>query len=250
MPMPDETTQDKLLGGRVQLTQPAAGFRAGIDPIFLAAAVPAAAGEKVLEVGCGSGAASLCLAARVEGAFVTGLDSDRALVRLAGVNADSNGFAGRVQFFVGDLLAPPIRLAAASFDHVMANPPFRPVDTGQASPDPARAAAMVEGKAGLEDWLRFSLMMTRHTGTITFIYAADRLDALLASLYGRVGGITIFPLWPTPGRTKPAKRVLVIGRRGAKGPLTLMPGLVLHRPDGSYTEEAESVLRHGKAIDW
>ena len=247
--MAEETTEDQLLGGRVRLMQPASGFRASIDAVFLAAAVPATAGEKVLEVGCGSGAASLCLAARVDGTYVTGLDSDRGLVRLANANADANGFAGRVQFFVGDLLAPPIRLAAASFDHVMANPPFRPADAGQASPDPARAAAMVEGKAGLEDWLRFSLMMTRHNGTVTLIYAADRLDALLAALYGRVAGIAIFPLWPA-ARTKPTKRVLVIGRRGSKAPMTLMPGLALHRPDGNYTEEAEAVLRRGKAIDW
>lgn len=248
--MAEDVTEDQLLGGRIRLSQPANGFRAGIDPVFLAAAVPAAAGEKVLEVGSGSGAASLCLAARVDGAFVTGLESDRTLVRLAGVNAEANGFTGRVQFFVGDLLAPPIRLAAASFDHVMANPPFRPADSGQASPDPARAAAMVEGKAGLEDWLRFALMMTRHNGTVTMIYAADRLDTLLASVYGRLGGIVVFPLWPAVNSAKPAKRVLVIGRRGSKAPMTLMRGLVLHRPDGSYTEEAELVLRRAQAIDW
>lgn len=248
--MAEDVTEDQLLGGRLRLTQPASGFRASIDPLFLAAAVPAIAGEKVLEVGSGSGAASLCLAARIEGVFVTGLESDRTLVRLAGGNAEANGFAGRVQFFVGDLLAPPIRLAAASFDHVMANPPFRPPETGTVSPDPARASAMVEGNAGLEDWLRFALMMARLNGTVTLIYAADRLDALLAAVYGRLGGIVVFPLWPTGDRSKPAKRVLVIGRRGSKAPLTLMPGLVLHRPDGSYTEGAEAVLRHGRAIDW
>lgn len=248
--MAEDVTEDRLLGGRVRLSQPASGFRAGIDPVFLAAAVPATAGEKVLEVGSGSGAASLCLAARIEGAFVTGLETDRTLVRLASLNAEANGFAGRVQFFIGDLLAPPIRLAAASFDHVMANPPFRAPDSGQASPDPARAAAMVEGKAGLEDWLRFALMMARHNGTVTMIYAAERLDALLASLNGRLGGIVIFPLWPAAEASKPAKRVLMIGRRGSKAPMTLMRGLVLHRPDGSYTEDAEAILRHGRAIDW
>ncbi len=248
--MAEDQTEDHLLGGKVVLRQPASGFRASIDPVFLAAAVPVAGGEKVLEVGCGSGAASLCLAARVAGAFITGLDTDRALVRLAGGNAEANGVAGRVQFFVGDLLAPPIRLAAASFDHVMANPPFRSATDAQPSPDPARAAATVEGKAQLEDWLRFCLMMTRHNGTVTLIYAADRLDELLASLYGRMGGIAVFPLWPSGDRSKPSKRVLVTGRRGAKSPMTLMPGLVLHRPDGRYTEAAEAVLRHGQPIDW
>ncbi|MEL6264223.1 MAG: methyltransferase, partial [Pseudomonadota bacterium] len=60
-------THDRLLGGRVGLTQPRQGYRAATDPVLLAAAVPAAAGETVLELGIGAGAAVLCLAARVPG---------------------------------------------------------------------------------------------------------------------------------------------------------------------------------------
>ena len=241
-------TEDRLLGGRVCLTQPATGFRTGIDAVFLAAAVPARAGDKVLDVGAGTGAAALCLASRLAEASVTGLDADRALVRLANINAEANGFSGRVEFFLGDLVHPPIRLAAASFDHVMANPPFRSAGSGRVPADAGRARATIEDGARLDHWLRFCLMMARPQGTVTLIYAADRLDDLLVSLSGRLGGLVVYPLWPGGGTSKPAKRVLVAGRRSSQAPLALMPGLVLHRPDGSYTPQADAVLRGGEAI--
>lgn len=244
------TTEDRLLGGRVRLTQPADGFRAGIDAVFLAAAVPAAGDDKVLDVGAGSGAAALCLAARVGSARITGLEADRTLVRLANANAEANGCGGRVEFFLGDLMQPPMRFAAASYDHVMANPPFRPAGVGRLPEDPRRARSMVEDKAELEHWLRFCLMMTRAHGSLTLIYTADRLDALLLALAGRLGGLAIFPLWPG-GRDdgRAAKRVIVSGRRLSQAPLALLPGLVLHRPDGGFTAAAEAVLRHGEALD-
>ncbi len=69
-----ETSVDGLLDGRVRLRQPLAGYRAAIDPVFLAAAVPAEPSESLLDLGCGAGAAALCLLARVPGTRVTGLE--------------------------------------------------------------------------------------------------------------------------------------------------------------------------------
>ena len=174
--------------------------------------------------------------------------SDRTLVRLANANAEANGVGGRAEFFLGDLVHPPIRFAAASFDHVMANPPFRSAGSGRIPADAGRARATVEDRAGLDHWLRFCLMMARPHGTVTLIYAADRLDDLLVALAGRLGGLVVFPLWPGGGAQKPAKRVLVSGRRTSQAPLALMPGLVLHRPDGTFTPQADAVLRGGEAI--
>ena len=245
--MTEPVTDDRLLGGRVRLRQPAEGFRTSIDAVLLAAAVPAAAGDAVLDVGAGTGAAALCLAARLDGVQVTGIESDRTLVRLAGDNAEASGLSSRARFYLGDLAAPPIRLSPASFDHVMANPPFVPAGRGRPPRHSARAQAMVEGPAMLADWLDFCLRMVRQGGTITVIQRADRLDDVLTGLAGRLGAIVILPLWPHA--QVPAKRVIVAGRKGSAAPLTLLPGLVLHRPDGGFTAEAEEVLREAAAIN-
>jgi len=244
--MAEPLTDDRLLDGRVNLRQPATGFRAAIDSVLLAAAVSADAGDAVLDVGSGAGAAALCLAVRAEGAMVTGIDSDRTLVRLAADNAEATGVAARARFYLGDLASPPVRLSPASFDHVMANPPFAAEGSGRVPADPARARAMVEGEVRLAGWLDFCLKMVKSGGTVTVIQRADRLAEVLAGLSGRLGGLVVFPLWP--GEGKPAKRVLVAGRKGSGAPLSLRPGLVLHRPDGSYTTEADAILRAGAAL--
>jgi tRNA1(Val) A37 N6-methylase TrmN6 len=209
--------------------------------VFLAAAVPAKPGQFVLDIGCGSGATSLCLAARMPDCRITGLEMQRDLARLAGDNAALNGMSDRISVIAGNLLSPPPRLSPGTFDHVMANPPFIEAGRGTLAPDPGKAAASMEGEASLADWVRFALAMVRDKGSVTFIHRADRIDALLGQIAGRAGEVVVFPLWPGAGR--PASRVLVRARKQIHAPARLAPGLVLHEPGGRFTPEAEAILR-------
>lgn len=238
-------SEDTLLGGRVRLRQPLSGYRAAIDPVLLAAAVPASPADTVLDIGCGVGAVALCLALRA-GCRVTGIEAQRDLVRLAGDNIGLNDLAGRVLVMEGDILRPPPRLEPGSFPHVMANPPFLEAGTASPLPHAGKAAANVEGEADLAAWVRFALAMARPKGSITLIHRADRLEQLLAQLSGRTGEIVVFPLWA--GRDKPAKRIIIRARKGVATPTRLTPGLVLHEADGRYTAAADAVLRGGAAL--
>src|SRR5271155_1983195 len=87
-----DVTDDTLLDGKVVFRQPATGYRAAIDPVLLAAAVPDAVQGRVLDLGCGAGAAMLCLARRRDDLHVVGLERDPKLAELARQNAASNGF--------------------------------------------------------------------------------------------------------------------------------------------------------------
>ncbi len=235
---------DTLLDGRVRLAQAAEGYRVAIDPVLLAAAVPAVAGDRVLDVGCGSGAVALCLVARVPGLRLTGLERDPAAAAMARRNAALN--AQEMEVVEADL-TDQWSGASADFDHVVANPPYLPADAADAPPEPAKAAAHVEGVAGIGDWIRVMAGCARRKGRLTLIHRADRLDEVLAAL-GAVacGEIVVFPLWPKAGRA--AKRVIVSARAGVRGPMRLCAGLVLHEPDGAYTRQAEAVLRDAAAL--
>jgi len=242
----DDWTEDRLLGGRVILRQPRRGLRAAIDPVLLAAAVPAKAGDRILEIGAGTGAAALCLARRVEGVLVHGLELQRDLAGLLSDNAAANGLADRVLAVPGDLLRPPTIMERDTYDHVLANPPYLDPASADSPADEGRKIATVQGEADLEDWVRFGLSMTKPRGTYTVIHRADRIAELLAAFSRETGGIVVFPLWPRAGQA--AKRVIVQARKGSGAPLTLAPGLALHDAGSGYTQEAEAALRHASAL--
>ncbi len=227
---------DTLLGGRVRLEQ--GGLRAGLDAVMLAAAVPAGPGMRVLELGLGTGAASLCLAARVPGLSLTGVEIDPGLAALARDNASRNGAA--LQVATADIFHLPAALKCG-FDQVFCNPPFH--GPGQVSPDAMRAGATQDG-GRLTDWLRVGLQRTASGGYFTAILRADRLAEALSALPS--GGLAVFPLWPRAG--EPARRVIVQVRQGSRAPQALLAGLVLHAADGGWTEGADAVLRGGAAL--
>ena len=233
---PREVSEDRFLGGKLVVRQFRDGFRAGLDAVLLAAAVPAQAGEDVLELGSGAGTASLCLAARVDGVTITGTDIESDLVGLANGNATANAMGTRVVFVTVDVLDLPADMRRY-YDHVFCNPPFHGGD-GETSPDAARALAM-QDDGDLAAWLGVGLKRTASGGTFTAILRADRLGEALAAL--PQAGLRIFPVWPRTD--EPAKRVLVQVKKGSRAPLVLLPGLVLHLSDGAYTAAADDVLR-------
>lgn len=233
----DELTEDTLLGGRVHLRQPRHGFRAAIDPVLLAAFVPARPEQRVLELGCGTGAAFLCLAARVERLTVDAVEQDAALAELARENAARNGVEALVQ-------ARDLRHASlAPVAHAFANPPYWP--TGTASPVAARRQAAHED-ASLSAWIAAMSGALRPGGTLTLVLPAARWGEAVALLRAAdIGSPRLLPLWPRAGMA--ARRILLQGRKGGRGPGEILPGLALH--DGqSFSPAAERVLRDGAAL--
>ena len=234
-------TEDALLGGRVQLLQPARGYRVAIDAVLLAAAVDAAPGQRILDLGAGVGAVGLCLAARLAGCSVVGIELQPALAELAERNANLNGMAARVRTVVHDL-ARPLPADLGRFDHVVTNPPYLAAAVADPSPDPSKALATVESSADLMRWLAAATMAAEPAGTLLIIHRSDRLDEILGHL-GRLGWGDI-----TVKRLPPAARILVRARRADRLTRRDAPSLTLHRPGGGYTDEAEAILRHAGAL--
>lgn len=227
----DEVTEDALLGGRVRLRQPRRGFRAAVDPVLLAAFVPAKPGEAVLELGCGTGAAFLCLAARVPGLAITAIEQDPALATLAAGNAVLNGVAADVR--AADLRAPPLPRVR----HGFANPPYWPA--GTPSPDPARRQAAHEA-AALADWTAALGRAVVPRGTASLVLPAARWGEAAALLReAGFGALALLPVAPRAGEA--AKRVLVRGVKAGRGPDAVLPALVLHEGAG-WSAAAAGVL--------
>jgi tRNA1(Val) A37 N6-methylase TrmN6 len=245
-------TDDAFLGGALNILQPAAGYRAGLDAVMLAAAVCVKReGARVLDVGAGVGTAGMCIARRVPGASVTLLEREPALVRLAAENARRNGMAERVGVVAGEvgLAAAALQrlgLTDASFDHVVANPPFHSRDAGTLAADALKAGAHAMADADLEHWARFMARMAAPGGALTLIHKVEALPSLLAVLEGRFGALTLLPLHPRA--REPAHRLIVTGTKGSRAPLSLLPGFILHEDDGAFTSQAQAILRGCAAL--
>ena len=84
-------SEGTLLGGRVRHAQPHLGHRTGLEPVLLAACVPARPGQRVLEGGTGVGSALLCLAVRVPGLVGRGIERDAVMAELARGTIAANG---------------------------------------------------------------------------------------------------------------------------------------------------------------
>ncbi len=236
------TTEGWLLGGRVRYAQPLDGYRTGIEPVLLAASVPARAGEQVLEAGTGAGAGLLCLAARVPGVLGLGIEVDPAMAELARQNAAANGMDG-ISVATADIGA---WRGDGTFDHVFSNPPWHgPADTP--SPVARRRLATHEGEARLEGWIAALRAALRPAGSLTVLVPARHAARAMAALQAeRFGRLTLFPLWPKPGRD--AKLALVRGYAAQRGPGRIAPGLVLHDAEGRFSGPAQSLLRDGAAL--
>lgn len=240
----DALTDDAFLCGRLRLLQPRRGYRAATDPVLLAAACPARPGQSVLDLGCGAGAAALCLAARVPGLRLAGLELQPAYADLARRNAARNGIG--LEVAEGDLAEMPAPLRR-DFDQVIANPPYYPAG-GTASPDAARDTAL-RAVTPVADWVSAALTRLRPGGWLTMILATPLLPEALAALPPRGGSALVLPLAPRAGR--PAPRVILRARKTGRAPFRLLSPLVLHagaahsgdRED--YTPEASAVLRGG-----
>lgn len=234
-------SEDRFLDGRLVLRQPATGYRAGADAMLLAAAT--SPGARLMEAGCGVGAALLAAALRFPDALLTGVEREPAMAALARENVEANGLGDRVRIVEEDVL----RGTGGGFDGVFCNPPFAEAGEGT-DPHAARRHAHVT-EASLDAWIAALSNRLGGGGRLTLIHRADKLAEILAALDGRLGGVTVFPV--RPRAEAGASRVLVRAQKGSRGPLALMRGLDLHDDSGAkFTAEAEAIFRGAAAIDW
>lgn len=236
--------RDEALRGRLALWQPERGYRFSVDALLLAdfarGADPGWQGG-IVDLGAGCGVVGLALAAQLPGARVTLVELQVRLASLCRINTRENGLEHRVEVIEGDLRRLKGLVEGASADRVVSNPPFRTAGSGRQSPDPEKAIANMELEVSLPVLVASAARLLRHRGCFSVIYPAERAVEVCENMaHHGLRPVRLRPVYPLAGR--PARRVLVQGRKGVSDPLVLDQPLVIHEGSDVYTAEAARIL--------
>ncbi|KUO66265.1 MAG: hypothetical protein APF80_08930 [Alphaproteobacteria bacterium BRH_c36] len=251
-----DVSDDAFLGGRIRLLQPRRGYRAGIDAVLLAAAVPedlrGASGNTLLDAGAGIGTVGLCAARRLCELRVTLIEREPQLVDLARENIARNELGDRACVHLTDLTVHgngPLscQLAPESYAVVVANPPFIAARDGTMSEFPLkRSSHALRPQETLDQWCRFLARMCAPGGLAIVIHTTEGLDDIMTGFKGRFGGLIIQPLHPRHGEA--ANRVIVAARKGQRVRTRILPGIEIHAEGHDFTPRIAAVLRDGAGL--
>jgi tRNA1(Val) A37 N6-methylase TrmN6 len=234
------------------------------DSLLLARSIIAQPKETILDIGCGIGVSSLCLSMNPD-VKITCLEIDRHFVRLCTHNVELNHKRDRIEVLYADLLTPPPRLAAGTYSHVIVH--ANHLENYLASQLEAQTESILAKKQRfldikgnskqdskkvsekflniLNQWANFALLMVKPLGTVTFIQDMKRLCDVIHYFYGRLGFIQAFPIWQTKNKSS---KLIIQGVKNAPIHFDLLCGIVLHNENGSYTKEADLILKYEKKI--
>ncbi|MDD4556836.1 MAG: methyltransferase [Alphaproteobacteria bacterium] len=240
-------TQDYLLDKQIKIFQPVDGYRASTDAILLASVLEQVkTGDKILDVGSGTGAISLCLAHRLKDKMISiyGFELQETLCELSNKSAQENNFQSFLKYINLNIKEKPQDFDFCSFDHVITNPPYSEKD--MPSPNLSKATAHNHTDFSLKDWISFCIKMLKPKGFFYMINRAEAVDEILSCLHKKLGNICIIPLHSKANQD--AKRVIIIAQKDSKAPTTLKKGIIIHEEDGNYSSIANQILRLGKAF--
>ncbi|MGH7905515.1 MAG: tRNA1(Val) (adenine(37)-N6)-methyltransferase [Candidatus Binataceae bacterium] len=232
---------DSILGGALKIIQPRYGYRFSVDAILLGRFAGARPAGRILDLGSGSGAVTMILAALCGPSEIAAVELQPDLAALIVRNADINGFEN-VRAIQADLREPSIDgLTADSFDLVVANPPYRRANSGRQSPNRGRRLARAENAAELSDFIRTAAKYMRHGARAGFIFAAARTADLIVELRAhRLEPKRMRFVYPMAG--KPGSLLLMETRKAGGVQLAVEPPLIMYERPGIYTEEATRLL--------
>lgn len=239
-----EYTNDYLLNKKIKIFQPINGYRASTDAVFLSSLIAKVKkAESILDVGSGTGAISLCLAERFkeQNIQITGIELQPELAELSNLSAQANGFDNFLKYINADIRKKIKDLEPCSFNHVITNPPYTEHD--MPSPNPSKALAHNHHEFSLEEWIKFCIKMLKPQGWFYMINRAEAIDEILSVIHGKLGNISIIPLYSKLGQD--AKRVVITARKDSKAPTVIKQGMIIHTNNGEYTQTAHKILRDG-----
>lgn len=228
-----EFTEDRILGGKIKLFQPKDGYRVAIDPIILASFINPQPGQKILDVGCGVGTISLILKMKETLSEVTAVDIDEKMCEICQRNSEANS----LKIEIINLGIESSALEHRLFDQIATNPPFFEKKSARIS----RSKELANFETiDLVDWIAFCFKRLKNGGIFSIIHRASRLGDILRILKNLAGAVQITPIFPK--NNCEASRVVVCAKKSCRSETKILPGIVVHNDNCSYSDVVCKIL--------
>ena len=233
-----ERLDDLMRSGRVIIQDPNE-FCFSMDAVLISHFPRLKKNFRVIDLGTGNGVIPLLIADNVKEICAVELNS-RA-VELARRNVELNGLSEKISVVEGDYRRHREIFKPESFDLAIANPPYTPVKNGEPNKLSSVARARHEFTATLEDVVTAARFVLKFRGSFCMIHLASRLCEIVDALHRHQMEMKrLRPIQPKAGRDANLIMIeAVVG--GNAGNLQILPPLVVHNPDNSYTDEIHEI---------
>lgn len=239
---PDERVDDLNIKGYYLIQNPK-GFCFGLDAVLLVHFAKAKAGERVLDIGTGTGIIPVLMSAYYPETTYEAVEIQEEYAEMAQRSVAYNKLEDRIQIKQGDLRELEKLFSLSSFDRITVNPPY--MNTGLVPEQKDKAIARHEITCDLEGIIKKATSVLKPQGSLCMVHRPNRLPEVM-TLMEKYG------VRPKRLRLVQAKAgeepnlFLIEGIRGAKPYLRIEPTLVIYQDDGSYTPEVYDIYRYDK----
>lgn len=227
---------DDLQRNGLKIIQKTDGFCFGMDAVLLSGFAHVKRGEKVLDMGTGTGIIPLLLSAKTQGEHFTALEIQKEIAEMAARSVAMNHLEDKIEIVNGDIKEASRIFGAASFDVVTTNPPYMNDAHGLKNPTEVKAISRHEVLCTLEDVVREGAKILKSGGRMYMVHRPHRLIEIITAMKQ-------YKMEPKrmcmvhPFKDKEANMVLIEAVKGGGSWLKMEAPIIVYKEPGVYTDE-------------
>ncbi|MBE5958815.1 MAG: tRNA1(Val) (adenine(37)-N6)-methyltransferase [Lachnospiraceae bacterium] len=232
----DDERIDDLNRNGYRIIQNKNKFCFGMDAVLLSGFANAKEGEKVLDLGTGTGIIPILMEAKTDAAKFCALEIQEESAEMARRSVSLNKLEDKIEIVTGDIKVASQIFGGATFDVVTTNPPYMNDNHGLKNPDLPKAIARHEVLCNLEDVIREAAKVLKPGGRFYMVHRPHRLVEIINCM-------TKYKIEPKriqfvhPYIDREANMVLIEGFRGGRPMMKLEKPLIVYEEPGKYTQE-------------
>ncbi|MCL2630407.1 MAG: tRNA1(Val) (adenine(37)-N6)-methyltransferase [Firmicutes bacterium] len=230
---------DNLECGDLKIIQDKAGYTFTMDSVLLANRARANYGDRIIDLGTGSGVIPLLLSYKTTAKEIFGIEIQERLHDMASRSVLLNGLENRIKILNCDIKNAVKSFGKECFDMVVSNPPYMKFGGGEFSEkDICKREVLIT----LNEIIAVASQLLKFGGNFFIVYKAERLTDLMCALReNNLEPKRITPVQPTP--KKQIDTVIIEAKKQAQAGLILEKPLLVFDENGEYSEEIKRIYK-------